>query len=39
MSDLLLRGGRLWGRDDPAADVPAGELHRSETEKPELSTP
>jgi cytosine deaminase len=21
MSDLLLRGGRLWGRDDPAADV------------------
>src|SRR5262245_10674703 len=21
MSDLLLRGGRLWGRDDPAADI------------------
>jgi cytosine deaminase len=21
MSNLLLRGGRLWGRDDPAADV------------------
>jgi cytosine deaminase len=21
MSDLLLRGGRLWGRDDPATDI------------------
>jgi hypothetical protein len=21
MRDLLLRGGRLWGRDGPAADI------------------
>src|SRR3989440_11087783 len=32
MSELLLRGGRLWGRDDPAADilVRAGVIDRIE---------